>query len=102
MKKLFGKGRRYRITVENITEQNVSPAEREQMQFEVTDREDLFAIVEKIKKGTDLELETATALGVGIRLFGGVMLKHKKTPLFAELMPHFRAFMIGMKKSFKQ
>lgn len=99
--KLFKKSRRYKITVENVTEPDIPPSEKESLQFEVTDHEDIIAIVEKLRKHSSFDGETAASLGVGLRLFGGVMLKNKKDTLFSDLMPHFRGFMKGLKTSIK-
>ena len=99
MKGLFSKSRRYRITVEQIVDD--SAVENPRVTCEVTDREDIFAIIERIKKGSGLEANDATALAIGLRLVGTVMMANKKLPILSELMPSFKDFMIKLKKQFK-
>lgn len=89
----------YRITVESIDSTDDSVAQT--LQFNVEDHENLFGAIEKIKQGSDLAPEAATQFAVGLRLFGTTLLKHPKHPLFADLMPHFKAFMTNLKKTIK-
>lgn len=46
----------------------------------------------------DFDPDTATALAIGLKLFGEVMLENRGHPLFAELAPHFRDFMKRLKQ----
>lgn len=89
----------YRITIEDMnTENDDSP---EAMQVEVQDREDMFAIVDTLKKGSGLDEKLATQVGIAIRLLGQVMMQNRKHPLFVEFMPHFKDFMVNLKKTMK-
>ncbi|MCF7484381.1 DUF3861 domain-containing protein [Vibrio sp. A2-1] len=94
-----GKHNYYRITIEevNIKEDR----ELQTMQFEIEDRENMFAIVEKIKQDSGLDEQSATRLGVSIRLLGPMMMQDRKHPLFVDFMPHFRNFMQNLKKTLK-
>ncbi|UOE81786.1 DUF3861 domain-containing protein [Vibrio splendidus] len=89
----------YRITIEevNIKEDR----ELQTMQFEIEDRENMFAIVEKIKQDSGLDEQSAARLGVSIRLLGPMMMQDRKHPLFVDFMPHFRNFMQNLKKTLK-
>ncbi|HAS24453.1 MULTISPECIES: DUF3861 domain-containing protein [Vibrio] len=94
-----GKHNNYRITIEevNIKEDR----ELQTMQFEIEDRENMFAIVEKIKQDSGLDEQSAARLGVSIRLLGPMMMQDRKHPLFVDFMPHFRNFMQNLKKTLK-
>ncbi|GAL03467.1 DUF3861 domain-containing protein [Photobacterium aphoticum] len=88
------RGHEYRITIEEV-------GEAKTLTFTVQDREDLMAIVEKVKQGSGLEENDATRVGVALRLLGPVMMADRKHPLFADFMPHFRQFMNNLKKTIK-
>ncbi len=51
------------------------------MQFEIELRENMFAIVERIKQDSGLDEQSAARLGVSIRLLGPMMMQDKH-PLF--------------------
>ncbi|MEC6814354.1 DUF3861 domain-containing protein [Photobacterium toruni] len=89
----------YRITIEEIEGQSPTP---QTLQFEFQDREDLFKIVENLKKGSELDATQAIRVGVALRLLGPVMMMNHKHPLFADFMPHFKTFMQSLKNTVKQ
>ncbi len=89
----------YRITIEEMnSESGDSPRT---MQVEVQDRENMFAIVETLKKGSGLGEQLATQVGIALRLLGPVMMQNRTHPLFADFMPHFKDFMVNLKKTIK-
>ncbi|UTV30991.1 DUF3861 domain-containing protein [Photobacterium atrarenae] len=99
MKSLFRKPKHYRVTIEETSsEESNSPAS---LTFELQDREDLFAIVDKLKSHSGLDEQAATQAGVGLRLLGTVMMKERKHPLFSEFIPHFKAFIQQLKSLIK-
>ena len=63
------------------------------MRFEIEGRENMFAIVDKIMQDSVSDEQSATRLGVSIRLLGPLMMQDRKHPLFVDFMPHFRNFM---------
>ncbi len=91
------KDEQYRITIEEV-----GTEEPRRLDFEYQDREDLFNIVEGLKKGSGLEPENATKVAVALRLLGPVMMKDRKHPLFVDFMPHFKNFMQNLKSTVKQ
>ncbi|CDU03773.1 conserved hypothetical protein [Vibrio coralliirubri] len=99
MKAFTGKHNNYRITIEEVSVKE--DRELQTMQFEIEDRENMFAIVEKIKQDSGLDEQSATRLGVSIRLLGPLMMQDRKYPLFVNFMPHFRDFMQNLKKTLK-
>ncbi|MEZ8384556.1 DUF3861 domain-containing protein [Vibrio splendidus] len=99
MKAFTGKHNNYRITIEEVSVKE--DRELQTMQFEIEDRENMFAIVEKIKQDSGLDEQSAALLGVSIRLLGPMMMQDRKHPLFVDFMPHFRNFMQNLKKTLK-
>ena len=71
------------------------------MRFEIEGRENMFAIVDKIMQDSVSDEQSATRLGVSIRLLGPLMMQDRKHPLFIDFMPHFRNFMQNLKKTLK-
>ncbi|TBV12925.1 DUF3861 domain-containing protein [Stutzerimonas kirkiae] len=93
------KQHRYRITVEHLADAQGDPSAYDQpLCFEVGNHDDIFAIVERSRGRADLDESSATALAVGLKLFGEVMLEHRDHPLFQAFAPHFRDFMKTLKK----
>lgn len=91
---------RYRVTVEPLAEEEIPrPSLQDgRLQFDFGTHDDLFAIVERLRNRGDFPAETAAAFGVGLKLFGGVLLEHKDNPLFQDFRPHFGQFMKALKK----
>ncbi|MEJ6077038.1 DUF3861 domain-containing protein [Vibrio sp. 1-Bac 57] len=92
------KGNSYKITVEEIDSET---DECQKLQFEFEDREDLFNLVENLKKGSGLEASDVPKVAVALRLLGPVMMQQRKHALFADFMPHFKAFMQHLKNTVK-
>jgi hypothetical protein len=89
----------FRITVEALghTPGPSDPA-NPQLQFDAANHDDVLAIMSRLRQRGDFDADTAAALGLGLKLFGEVALTHRKHPLFAELMPHFGAFIKRLKQ----
>lgn len=92
------KQHRYRVTVEHLADQHGAPVERQPLQFETGNHDDIFSIVERMQLRSDFDEAETTALAVGLKLFSEVMLQNREHPLFQELSPHFRDFMKKLKK----
>ena len=79
-----------------LTRRN-GPQAGESLSFDVTNHDDLFVIVDRIKaKGLVDESESAE-LAIALKLFGEVLLRHRKAEPFASLAPHFGEFMKKIK-----
>lgn len=90
---------RYRITVEHISDAEGLPSSYDApIQFEIGNHDDIHAIVQRLRERGDFSDSAAAAFGVGLKLFGEVMLEDKKNPLFASFKPHFGEFMKELKK----
>ena len=83
---------RYKVTLESLPESQAS------LQFEVGSHDDIFAVVERVRQRGDFSETSATAFGVGLKLFSEVMLENRDYPLFAEFRPHFAQFMRALKQ----
>lgn len=92
------KGHRYRLTLEHVADAKGNPSQRAPLQFEVTNHDDLYAIVEKVKAKGLFDDNEATACAIGLKLFREVMLHHRDAEVFKALDPHFSEFMKAFKK----
>lgn len=96
----MGKENNYRITVEQVDNENESYGKS--VQFEVQDREDMFRLMDILKKGSGLDDQNAIRVAVALRLLGPVMMKERKNPIFIDFMPHFKTFMQNLKNLMKE
>jgi hypothetical protein len=86
----------YRLTVQSLTP--VPPGETApNITFEVTNHDEILGLVERIAARGILPEDQAAEFTVGLKLFSEIMLRHRRDPLFAELFPHFGAFMKRLK-----
>lgn len=93
------KQHRYRVTVEHLADAGGNPSTYERpLTFDVGNHDDIFAIVERLRQRDDFSADTAAAFGVGLKLFGEVMLENKDNPLFSAFREPFSAFMKELKK----
>ena len=97
------KQHRFRITVEHLADADGNPSTHTgPLQFEVGNHDDILAIVERTRQRDDFDANTAAAFAVGLKLFGEVMLENRKSPLFADFVPHFGDFMKKLKSGYKR
>ena len=93
------KGHHYKIRLEHTQNPDGSTPDDQPVEFDFISHDEIFGILEKLKQRQDIGPETAAQLGLGIKLFGGVLLEHRNSPLFSTLAPHFSDFMKALKKS---
>lgn len=92
------KQHRYRVTVQEITNTEGQPPANDQLlQFEASSHDDLHDIVGRARQLDIFNEESATTFAIGLKLFGGILLEHRDSPLFAEFAPHFGQFMRSLK-----
>ncbi|MGE4431952.1 MAG: DUF3861 domain-containing protein [Sphingobium sp.] len=86
---------RYRITVEKLDQpEGEAPLCRA---FDVTNHDDLIPLIDQMRgQGTLPEAEVAEFI-IGLKLFGGVHMRHRREPLFAPLHAPFLDFMQRLK-----
>ena len=96
------KTRRYRIRIEELEHPQAyrggtSASPNVTLKFEVDQHDDLFGVVTRVRNATAFPDSDVIALAVGMKLFTGVMLLHRKDPLFADVQPVLRAFIGKLK-----
>lgn len=92
------KQHRYRVTLEHLADKEGGAVSREPLRFEVGNHDDIFSIVERLRRRSDFDENDAAAFGVGLKLFSEVMLENRENSLFSSFIPHFSQFMKDLKK----
>ena len=98
----MSKKKQYRISIEHIGNPDGSVPEDAVVAFDFDSHDELFAIIKELETRPDVGPDAAARLGLGIKLFGSVMLEKRSSDLFADLFPHFSAFMKKLKGSAAQ
>ena len=88
----------YCVTLEYLGGKHAGAEAHTPLRFEAGNHDDLFDIVERVRGANLTDADQAAALALGLKLFGEVMLAHRKDPLFAPLQPAFSEFMAAFKQ----
>jgi hypothetical protein len=88
---------RYRITVEPCPGSDEDTTPPAPLTFTASSHDDLLAIMRRVQDERDGDRDAAAAFTLGLKLFGEAMLTDRDNPLFAEIRPHFGAFMRKLK-----
>jgi len=88
----------YRITLEYLGGKHADSDRHAPLQFQTGNHDDLFDIIARVQGAGLTTPDEAAALALGLKLFSEVMLKHRKDPLFAALVPAFADFMTALKQ----
>lgn len=89
---------RYKIHVEEIGQPLPGgTARQEAITFEIANHDDILAIVGRVRAGTAFAPDDASALTLGLKLFSGVMLRHRNDPMFADIQHAMRVFTGNLK-----
>jgi len=86
---------RYRITLESLS----AGTEAKELQFEVENHDDIFAITRRMSGKLGLDENATKAFALGLKLFGETILKNRDNPLFAQIEPSMGEFMRSLKGS---
>lgn len=89
----------YQITVEYLEDAGGNPVDGRAFSFLAANRDEISAIVDRIRASRQFAGDEAAAFAVGIKRFGEVMLKNKHHPLFTDFRLHFMDFMKRLKAS---
>ncbi|WP_226053077.1 DUF3861 domain-containing protein [Dickeya chrysanthemi] len=89
---------RYRITLENLTDNRDETPQNHVLRFDVTNHDDILEIIEKVRLKGILPDSEVAAFCTGLKLFSEVMMTHRKEDLFQDLAPVFRDFMLRLKR----
>ena len=88
----------FRITVEAIPHPGEEPAPgAPTLRFETSNHDDIIAIAQRLSERGLVSDQETPSLAIGLKLFGEVLLHHRKEPLFAELAEAFGGFMRRLK-----
>lgn len=88
----------YRVTLDYLGGKHAGPETHAPLQFEAGNHDDLFMIIERAQTAGITDKDEAAALALGLKLFGEVLLKHRKDPLFSALQPAFVEFIGAFKQ----
>ncbi|MFC3071568.1 DUF3861 domain-containing protein [Shinella pollutisoli] len=92
------KGNLYRITIDQLEDAKGNSVRDSSLSFDLRNHDDIFVVVQRMKDKALFSEDEATALAIGLKLFGEVMLAHRSHELFKPLLPHFGEFMKELKK----
>lgn len=91
----------YRITLEYAGGKHAGPALHPPLTFNAGNHDDLFDIIENVRRAGLFDPDTAAALVLGMKLFSEVMLAHRKDPLFAPIAAAYRDYIGEFKARIK-
>ncbi|AXJ91167.1 DUF3861 domain-containing protein [Acinetobacter pittii] len=96
------KQHQYHVTVQHLKNaKGEASTYTERLEFYAGNHDDIFEIVERLKKSRFFDDETTKSFGVGLKLFSEVMLENRDHPLFQEFLPQFGQFMKNLKQLVK-
>jgi hypothetical protein len=85
----------YRLTIQEVDD----AADRTpvSLSFYVSNHDDLMQVFDRVRERKAVPEVEAAEFALGLKLFSEVLLRHRREPLFAELLPHVGAFMRKLK-----
>ncbi|MBD0368446.1 MAG: DUF3861 domain-containing protein [Flavisolibacter sp.] len=90
----------HRITLELLATAKGETGNREPLQLEFDNHDEIFFIIERIQnKNLFQNKQQAAEFAIGLKMFSEVMLKNRGLPLFEEFAPAFRNFMKKLKET---
>ncbi len=88
----------YKITCEYLRDADGKSPTVSPLSFEVQLHEDIFHIINMLQAKDKVPAKDAAAFGLGLKLFGEIVLRNKDTPLCATVKPHLTAIMKEIKQ----
>jgi len=96
------KQHQYHVTVQHLKNaKGEASTYTERLEFYAGNHDDIFEIVERLKKADFFDDETTKSFGVGLKLFSEIMLENGDHPLFQDFFPQFGQFMKNLKQLVK-
>lgn len=96
------KQHQYHVTVQHLKNpKGEASTYTERLEFYAGNHDDIFEIVERLKRADFFDDETTKSFAVGLKLFSEVMLENRDHPLFQEFFPQFGLFMKNLKQLVK-
>lgn len=97
------KQHQYHVTLQHLKDaQGQVSNYSERLEFYTGNHDDIFEIVERLKKVALFDDQTTKSFAVGLKLFSEVMLENRDHPLFEEFLPQFGQFMKHLKQQVKK
>jgi hypothetical protein len=97
------KQHQYHVTVQHLADAKGQPSTyAENIEFNVGNHDDIFEIVERLKKAEFFDDETTKAFAIGLKLFLEVMITHRDHVLFKDFEPAVKQFMKNLKQNVKK
>ena len=87
----------YLVSVVRMADDD-QPISASPITLQTIQRDELEQIIDRIRKSGIVPEQDAAELALGLKMFGETLLRHRRTPPFATLFPHFRDFMSQLKK----
>ena len=96
------KQHQYHVSVQHLKDaKGQASTYTERLEFYTGNHDDIFEIVERLKKAELFDDQTTKSFAVGLKLFSEVMLEHREHPLFEDFVPQFGQFMKTLKQQVK-
>jgi hypothetical protein len=86
---------RYSVTVQPIGQEG---ADSQAVRFVILNHDNILDIIGKVRANAVVPEAEVEEFVVGLKMFTEVLLRHRKSPLFAELLPHVKQFMSRLKQ----
>lgn len=87
----------FKITVESTDPVEEGKSPKTPLAFEVSNHDNILAVVKRLRLGLDFDPKTSTSFAVGLKLLTEVILENRNDPLFSELKPAVVQFMKKLK-----
>lgn len=92
------KANKYNLVLTQISYANGEPGDKTPMDITFENHDEIFGIIERIKQKDPFHNPAQAAeFALGLKLFSEVMLKNRENPLFSDLLPAFKPFMLKLK-----
>lgn len=93
------KNYKYHIQLSMVHDKENKESEHAPLEFDFENHDDIYHILDVLRGDERFEDDQQIMeLAVGLKLFGGVMMKNKDSELFKDFMPAFIGFMTKLKK----
>jgi hypothetical protein len=88
---------RYKVTVEKIADAKGQPVSGESMSFDAVNHDDILSVASRVTSRMSFDTHLASQMAIGLKLFSEVALIRKDDPLFADIRPAIRDFIMQLK-----
>jgi hypothetical protein len=98
MEKTGKKYKHYKLLLADLPTPNDEQAPARTLEFEFENHDDVFEVIEKIKRKNLFSNEAdAAEFALGLKLFTEVILRNRQLDVFSDLQPAIRDFMKKLK-----